>query len=120
MTIHLYTTLTEMLPRTPIKFHYIFNLRDLSRIYEGLCRSTVDYFPTPEKFVRLWRNEATRVFADKLINIEDRQLITNISTKLITDNFAELAEVILEGPLLYGDFMNSKPEDPEYMDPKIY
>ena len=75
MTVRLYNTLVELLPRTPLKFHYIFNLRDLSRVYEGLCRSTNDNFPTVEKFVRLWRNECMRVFSDKLINIEDRDLV---------------------------------------------
>jgi dynein heavy chain len=39
-TISLYYTIVEKLPRTPVKFHYIFNLRDLSRVYEGLLQST--------------------------------------------------------------------------------
>jgi dynein heavy chain len=67
-TMSLYYTIIEKLPRTPVKFHYIFNLRDLSRVYEGLLQSTVDKFDTKEKFIRLWRNESSRVFSDKLIN----------------------------------------------------
>lgn len=56
----------ELLP-TPSKFHYIFNMRDLSRIMAGVVQSHPDYFPTAERFVRLWRNEFTRVICDRLI-----------------------------------------------------
>ena len=38
-TLSLYYSICESLPRTPIKFHYIFNLRDLGRIYEGLYKA---------------------------------------------------------------------------------
>lgn len=70
-TLQLYYACLEKLPRTPLKFHYIFNLRDLSRVYEGLYLSTVDKFKTKAQFVRLWRNECHRVFGDRLINSVD-------------------------------------------------
>ena len=66
-TLKLYKSIETELPRTPVKFHYIFNLRDLSRIYEGICRSTRDKFESKEGFLRLWRNECERVYADRLI-----------------------------------------------------
>lgn len=75
MTLKLYRQIVELLPRTPVKFHYIFNLRDLSRVYEGLTRSTIDKFATKDSIVRLWRNEALRVFNDRLINEEDRVVV---------------------------------------------
>ena len=74
-TIKLYTNICEKLPRTPVKFHYIFNLRDLSRVYEGMCQAVLDKFPGKEGLVRLWRNECLRVFADRLISVEDKELV---------------------------------------------
>jgi len=43
-TMNLYFSVLEKLPRTPLKFHYIFNLRDLSKVYEGVLLSTPDKF----------------------------------------------------------------------------
>jgi dynein heavy chain len=70
-TMAVYLTIKEKLPRTPVKFHYIFNLRDLSRVYEGLLNTTPDKFSDKAKFIRLWRNECLRVFCDRLISSED-------------------------------------------------
>ena len=44
MTLDLYNAVVRDLPPTPSKFHYLFNLRDLSRIYNGLCLTTPDKF----------------------------------------------------------------------------
>lgn len=74
-TLQLYYTCCEKLPRTPLKFHYIFNLRDLSRVYEGMYQSTPDKIKNKAAIVRLWRNECHRVFGDRMINETDVNLI---------------------------------------------
>lgn len=82
----IFSMIVKDLPPTPSKFHYIFNLRDLSRIYSGLCLSTPDRFKKPEHFLRLWRNECLRVFSDRLIIDTDKDMISVslISTVLVT------------------------------------
>lgn len=77
-TLELYNKIIQNLPPTPSKFHYIFNLRDLSRITQGLCLSTPDRFDNPGQFVRLWKNECLRVFYDRLISSSDKKIV-NVS-----------------------------------------
>lgn len=64
------------------KFHYQFNLRDLSRIAEGIMTSTPEFYKNdPFKIVKLWVHEVKRVFEDRLINIEDKDKFTKYLEK---------------------------------------
>ena len=120
-TMSLYYTIIEKLPRTPVKFHYIFNLRDLSRIYEGLLQSTVDKFDTKEKFIRLWRNESARVFSDRLINSTDKELIgVTVMGEIVKEFFADISEYVSKDPILFGDYAMANPTDDEAEDPRLY
>lgn len=92
-TMDLYERIVRDLPPTPSKFHYIFNLRDLSRIYHGLTLSTTDRFDSPASFVRLWRNECLRVFYDRLTNDKDRTLVTDHIIELLQQHFTTHVEV---------------------------
>jgi len=111
-TMELYSSIVRELPPTPSKFHYIFNLRDLSRIYHGLCLTTPDRFEDTAQIVRVWRNECLRVFNDRLINEKDKELVQNHVKKLIGDNFGDYTAVALRDPILYGDYRNVMTEEP--------
>lgn len=62
----------ELLP-TPARSHYTFNLRDLSKQFQGLLMVTPSTCPDKEALARLWIHEACRVFADRLVSDEDRE-----------------------------------------------
>ena len=70
-----YRAIVREMPPTPSKFHYIFNLRDLSRVYAGLCQTTPELYRHNFEFLRVWRNECLRVFHDRLINSADQNNI---------------------------------------------
>ncbi|CAE7638868.1 Dnah5 [Symbiodinium pilosum] len=75
-TIGVWTKVQKVLLPTPsrwlgwidnfIWFHYIFNLRELSRVFQVDLLSCEFVIVDEERFVSLWRHECTRVFADKL------------------------------------------------------
>lgn len=104
VTLSLYSFILERLPPTPSRFHYIFNLRDLSRIFEGLCLSTPDKFATPAHFLRLWRNECLRIFHDRLISEEDKAVVQTKIRELVNDKYGMHADSVLQDPILFGDY----------------
>ena len=61
----------EMLP-TPAKSHYTFNLRDLSKVFQGIVSLKMQHCPNADVFTRLWAHECQRVFADRLIDMADK------------------------------------------------
>ncbi|XP_043277760.1 dynein axonemal heavy chain 2 [Venturia canescens] len=72
-TIEMYNKVVlKMLP-TPAKMHYLFNLRDISKVFQGLLRSHKDYQYSKHIFLRLWIHELFRVFSDRLIDDKDRE-----------------------------------------------
>lgn len=107
MTLKLYDSIIEKLPATPSKFHYIFNLRDLGRVYEGMCLATTDVFASTGALVRLWRNEVLRVFGDRLISETDNGIVSGLLEMAVKDNFPGDKDVILANPIVFGDYKNA-------------
>lgn len=66
--IDLYSNVVKKMLPTPTKIHYMFNLRDISKIFQGLLRSHKDYHNTKSGLLRLWIHECFRVFNDRLID----------------------------------------------------
>lgn len=65
-TIDLYNkVVTKMLP-TPTKIHYLFNLRDISKVFQGLLRSHKNFQNEKSSLLKLWTHECFRVFFDRL------------------------------------------------------
>lgn len=63
-TIEIYNairTSKELLP-TPAKSHYIYNLRDISKVFQGISKASFRSFTSDNDFIKLWAHECMRVF----------------------------------------------------------
>ncbi|XP_059507513.1 dynein axonemal heavy chain 5-like [Stegostoma tigrinum] len=118
----------KMLP-TPAKFHYVFNLRDLSRIWQGMLNATAEVIYYKEMLLKLWKHECTRVVADRFTNSEDCEWFDQTLIHVATENLGEEIKSIInvESDNLFVDFLRDppeatgeEPEDTEYKMPKVY
>ena len=105
---------TTLLP-TVQKFHYVFNLRDLSNVFQvrrfrllllfspqtnkqtnkqtkgvrvfwqGILFSSTDTAPNQLMLCRLWAHEITRVYCDKMVDFSDIDTVN----KLLKDSFSK-------------------------------
>lgn len=65
--------LTGPLKPIPRKSHYTFNLRDISKIFQGICSVNSQAISAKVELIRLWIHENKRVFGDRLVDNQDRE-----------------------------------------------
>ncbi|EKX52600.1 hypothetical protein GUITHDRAFT_157080 [Guillardia theta CCMP2712] len=106
-TLKLYKTVVANMPPTPTRFHYVFNLRDLSRICEGLCTATTDAILDGVGICRLWRNECLRVFHDRLISQEDKDWFIEQLKQTMKQQLQNYMDGAMAGEVIFGDFRNA-------------
>jgi dynein heavy chain len=56
----------------PSTSHYLFNLRDISRLIQGVMLVPPNKLTDKDKLIRLWAHEAYRVFYDRLVDQSER------------------------------------------------
>lgn len=119
----------RLLP-TPANFHYVFNLRDLSRAWEGMLQIDPKECGTTAALLQLWCHELRRVVYDKLTSRADREWFASTTRSVAANHlgpheFQEFPED--EAATVFVDFMRDmeditgdEPDDfiPEV--PKVY
>eukprot|EP00742_Colponemidia_sp_Colp-10_P007220 GILJ01007760.1.p1 GENE.GILJ01007760.1~~GILJ01007760.1.p1 ORF type:complete len:2640 (-),score=434.68 GILJ01007760.1:74-7498(-) len=106
-TIEIYNTITAELLPTPSKSHYTYNLRDMAKVFQGILSGDPRRIVNVPNLLRLWIHENQRVFADRLVNVDDNKWFVQLLQKQLKKHFGiAWNEVVLHDRLLYGDFLN--------------
>ena len=108
LTMIIFNKITKQLRPTPAKSHYTFNLRDISKIFQGVCMAKTATLNRNDKMMKLWIHEASRVFHDRLVSAEDKRWFTVLVVDLIKPAFRvdwTNADLFEAKPLIFADFM---------------
>ena len=97
-SINIYTRIQKELLPTPLKAHYTFNLRDLSKVFQGILMMDPALHFNRESLLLLWCHECSRVFRDRLIDNADRDWYNKV--------VLEQLQGLLDVPLWTSDTFN--------------
>uniref|UniRef100_A0A8C2C4N6 AAA+ ATPase domain-containing protein n=1 Tax=Cyprinus carpio TaxID=7962 RepID=A0A8C2C4N6_CYPCA len=81
---------------TAIKFHYIFNLRDLSNIFQGILFCTSECLKTPQDLVKIYLHESNRVYRDKMVEDKDFDIFDKLQSETVKKFYEDMEETLEE------------------------
>ena len=89
--------------KSAINFHYEFNIRHITGVFQGILMSTVEKFKEPEKMAKLWIHECERVYGDRLVSIKD---LNTLRAEL----GGEVIKIAFGGKFNLGKYLTEKSE----------
>jgi dynein heavy chain len=105
-----YKTISDFLP-TPSKCHYTFNLRDLSKVVQGILMVALPDLRNKDSLVYLWLNETFRVFRDRLIDAADRKKYSLLCHERLEEHLDMGWELEQFETVLFGDYESGSSEN---------
>ena len=101
---------TDLLP-TPSKSHYTFNLRDIWKVFQGICSLKSKKVSDPLVAIRCFCHENIRVYGDRLTTDEDRAWLRGKLDGQLKGSFnVEPVAVFDKDRMVFADFMSQSGE----------
>ena len=120
ITIETYLKATQTLLPLPRRSHYLFNLRQVSEVIQGL-------FSCPPEVVgkasdslgalkRLWLHEVMRVFSDRLISEDDKALFVQECLNFDNNKFFKREDLEDPASIIFANFVDTNAYPLEYQE----
>jgi dynein heavy chain len=123
-TLGVFATILSDLRPTPSKSHYTYNLRDLSKVFQGILMCDGRRLSSASDLGRLWVHECTRVFGDRLVDDTDRQWFEDLLKEKLESAASELSWRDVVGEQSTGGMASSSILCADFMvpgaDPRVY
>ncbi|RKP21179.1 hypothetical protein ROZALSC1DRAFT_20732 [Rozella allomycis CSF55] len=105
-SVDIYNIVSQHLLPTPAKIHYLFSLRDISKVFQGLLRANRDFYDSKESFTKLWVHEVYRVFNDRLVDVNDREWFYKLVDEKLNSYFGSTIKQLCGDKRIpmFGDF----------------
>ncbi|MCP3686381.1 MAG: hypothetical protein GY861_27370, partial [bacterium] len=123
LTVEILSRVKSKFQPTPIKFHYNFNMRDLSRTFQGIFQSAnsdslknsqAKYQMKQEVYlIHLWRHEVNRVMNDKLRDEQDKLDFKAILESTVIDVLGQEFSDSVSENFYFCDYLREITQDPE-------
>ncbi|XP_053720928.1 dynein heavy chain 9, axonemal [Synchiropus splendidus] len=81
---------------TAVKFHYVFTLRDLSNIFQGILFCTGDCLKTPQDLLKVYLHESNRVYRDHMVEDSDFEAFDKLQIEMVKKFYENIDETLAE------------------------
>lgn len=117
-TIKLYQSSSAMFKATPAKTHYLFNLRDVSRVFQGIAKANSKSIRDELDFIKLWIHESERVFKDRLVSEEDKAIFMKLLAEATkTCMRRDLSAFVHNKTIIFANFLPTIHPDNDFSRP---
>lgn len=108
-TLEVYSTVLKELLPTPAKSHYTFNMRDVSKVFQGICQCSRESLPKVDDLAKCWLHECERVFKDRLTTRQDMNWFTNLCKRNMDKHLKRpYDQAVKLEPVIFADFCDPK------------
>lgn len=90
---------------TPAKFHYVFSLRDLSRVWQGMVGTLSTVIDSEKCLMLLWKHECSRVFSDRFTHQTDKDWFDKTLLAVVDETLGSDYKKMSLGNPVFVDFM---------------
>jgi dynein heavy chain len=115
-TISIYNSVRANMLPIPSKSHYTFNLRDVSKVIQGVMSLHKQHVDNQNSIIACWMHEAIRVFSDRLVDDMDRDGFQQMLTGELLRRFSVSPQDLYKSEhLLYCEFFEESSDQRPYV-----